>query len=64
MNTDNDPRFDVKTKTKGTWNPIVQFIDGPQKETTIRDNATGKEYKGSGKTPEQSRDNAWKKVEE
>jgi hypothetical protein len=60
MSSDNDSRFDVKTKSKSSWNPLVQFVNGTQKETTIRDNTTGKEHKGSGKTAEQSRDNAWK----
>ncbi len=64
MSSNNDPRYDVKTKTKSNWNPVEQFIKGTQKETTIRDNATGKEHKGSGKTAEQSRDNAWKRVNE
>ena len=62
MSSDNDSRYDAKTKTKSSWNPLVQFVNGTQKETTIRDNKTGKEQKGSGKTAEQSRDNAWKKV--
>lgn len=62
MPDNNNPRYDVKTSSKSSWNPLVQFTEGTKKETTIRDNATGKEYKGTGKTSEQSRDNAWKKA--
>lgn len=64
MSDNNNPRYDVNTKAKGTWNPIEHFAKGTQKETTIRDNATGKEYKGTDKTAEGSRDKAWKKVRE
>lgn len=62
MPSEKNPRYDVKTKSESSWNPLVQFVNGTKPETTIRDNKTGKEHKGSGKTAEQSRDNAWKKV--
>ncbi|MEG3876462.1 hypothetical protein QT972_03630 [Microcoleus sp. herbarium7] len=64
MPSEKNPRYDVKTKSESSWNPITQFVEGTKQVTTIRDNTTGKEHKGSGKTAEQSRDNTWKRVNE
>lgn len=57
------PRYDVKTKSHISSNPVDAFLDGTQYKTTIRDNSSGKEYKATGKTPESSRENAFKKAQ-
>lgn len=53
-------RYDVSTDT----NNSVQssFATEGSRETTIRDNNTGKDYRGTGSTDKESRDSAWSEV--
>ncbi|WP_293132547.1 hypothetical protein [Microcoleus sp. bin38.metabat.b11b12b14.051] len=53
-------RYDVSTDT----NNSVQssFATEGSRETTIRDNNTGKDYRGTGSTDKESRDSAWDSV--
>ena len=53
------PRYDTKSESYRT-----AFGLGPKEhKTTVRDNTSGKEYKGYSSTSEQkSRDNAFKKA--
>lgn len=50
----NNERFDVNTKDVGWFQSSYA--------ANIRDNKTGKEYKGYGSTPEKARDAAWRKT--
>ena len=57
MMNNETPRYDVKT------NSHFNLLDGKVHETTVRDNSTGKEYKGtSSQSAEKSRDNAFDKA--
>jgi len=60
MSNNNDtPRYDVKSKSYYEYGGL----GGKKHETTVRDNSTGKEYKGtSSQSAEKSRDNAFDKA--
>ncbi len=56
---DKTPRYDAKTETYTT----LGGLGWKEHKTTVRDNASGKEYRGySSDSASKSRDNAFKKA--
>jgi len=50
-------RYDVSTDANNTLASSTGWEGS--RETTIRDNQTGQDYRGTGNTDKESRDSAW-----
>lgn len=54
------PRYDVSTDSNYSFESSLG-TEG-SRETNIRDNSSGKDYRGTGSTDKESRDSAWDAV--